>query len=111
MGICQHLHPFGHIKFYHGHREFIEHLLHDLIDIIPFQLFTIDRNGRYIVFFLDLGCRMDGLFPIGTFRVHQYKKGLVELFQFLDGFLFRSYVIFPLQFTEAAVRGHHDTYG
>ena len=34
----------------------------------------------------------------------------MQLFQLLDGFLLRRYVVFPFQFPEAAVRGHHNPY-
>jgi len=64
-----------------------------------------------MVFSLDLRRCVLGLFPIGPLGIHQNKERLMELFQFLDGPLLRRYVVFSFQFPEAAVRGHHDSYG
>ena len=61
----KHLHPFWHVEFNHGKRKLIEDILHNTIYILPFQLLTVDRHYRHLIFITDFICQLSGFFRIG----------------------------------------------
>ena len=72
----QHFYPLWHIKFDHGERKLIEDIFHDMMDILSFQLFTVNRHHCNLVFFADLIGKCSRLVGVGLCRVEKNDKGL-----------------------------------
>ena len=60
----QHLHPAGHAILHLHQRKFQQHLLQDHIYIFLFQLLTINRNDRYLVFMIHIFCPVANLLAV-----------------------------------------------
>ena len=104
----QHLHPAGHMVFHLCQRELQKHLLQYHRNILFFQLFTVDRKYRNLIFVKHLLRLFSDCITVRSCRIQKDHERFSQSLQFRNGSLFGFLVISCRDISKTSVAGHDD---